>query len=145
FAVGHTIVVSRGLLDVLPDEASLAMVLAHELGHIVLGHRVNTNFAFSDRMFFPDEKTYQRLDFERKPADEAAADEKAVELLKKSPYNQKLANAGLFLRALQDRAPELKALIRPHLGNGLAKGNELRMASLTGSAPQLEEKRVDQI
>jgi hypothetical protein len=29
FAVGHTIVISRGLLDVLPDEASLAMVLAH--------------------------------------------------------------------------------------------------------------------
>jgi Zn-dependent protease with chaperone function len=38
FTVGHTIVVSRGLLDVLPDEASLAAVLAHELGHIVLGH-----------------------------------------------------------------------------------------------------------
>ncbi len=31
FTVGHTIVVSRGLLDVLPDEASLAMTLAHEL------------------------------------------------------------------------------------------------------------------
>ena len=39
FTIGHTIVVSRGLLDVLPDEASLAMVLAHELGHIALGHR----------------------------------------------------------------------------------------------------------
>src|SRR5216117_380057 len=34
FTVGHTIVVSRGLLDVLPDEAPLAMMLAHELGHI---------------------------------------------------------------------------------------------------------------
>ena len=29
---------SRGLLDVLPDEATLAAVLAHELAHIVLGH-----------------------------------------------------------------------------------------------------------
>ena len=38
FTIGHTIVVSRGLVDVLPDEASLATVLAHELGHIVLGH-----------------------------------------------------------------------------------------------------------
>ncbi|MGA8215883.1 MAG: M48 family metalloprotease, partial [Candidatus Sulfotelmatobacter sp.] len=34
FTIGHTIVISRGLLDVLPDEASLAMVLAHELSHI---------------------------------------------------------------------------------------------------------------
>jgi Zn-dependent protease with chaperone function len=37
FSVGNTIVVSRGLIDVLPDEASLAMVLSHELAHIVLG------------------------------------------------------------------------------------------------------------
>src|SRR2546428_173986 len=49
FTVGHTIVVSRGLLDVLPDEASLAMMLAHELGHIALGHRINTKLAFTDR------------------------------------------------------------------------------------------------
>ena len=37
FSAGNTIVVSRGLVDVLPDEASLAMVLSRELGHIVLG------------------------------------------------------------------------------------------------------------
>ena len=29
FSVGNTIVVSRGLIDVLPDEASLAMVLSY--------------------------------------------------------------------------------------------------------------------
>ena len=37
FTIGHTIVISRGLLDVLPDEASLAMALAHEFSHIALG------------------------------------------------------------------------------------------------------------
>ena len=36
FTIGHTVVLSRGLIDVLPDEASLAAILAHELGHIVL-------------------------------------------------------------------------------------------------------------
>jgi hypothetical protein len=34
FSVGQTIVISRGLLDVLPDEASLATALAGELAHI---------------------------------------------------------------------------------------------------------------
>src|SRR5271155_4106486 len=34
FSVGNTIVISRGLIDVLPDEASLAAVLSHELAHI---------------------------------------------------------------------------------------------------------------
>src|SRR5207244_6109737 len=33
FTIGHTIVLSRGLIDVLPDEASLATMVAHELGH----------------------------------------------------------------------------------------------------------------
>src|SRR5262249_27536042 len=37
FTIGHTIVLSRGLLDVMPDESTLAMVLAQELGHIALG------------------------------------------------------------------------------------------------------------
>src|ERR1041385_898811 len=34
FTVGHTIVLSRGLIDVLPDEATLAAFLSHELAHI---------------------------------------------------------------------------------------------------------------
>src|SRR3984885_9795004 len=42
FTIGHTIVISRGLLDVLPDEASLAMMLAHEVSHIVLGPPFDT-------------------------------------------------------------------------------------------------------
>ena len=145
FTIGRTIVVSRGLLDVLPDEASLAMVLAHELSHIALGHRFDTKLAFNDSVLFPDEKTFERLDFSRDPADEEAADQKALDLLAKSPYKDKLGNAGLFLKALQKRAPQLKHLIRPHLGNSLAGGETMRMSALLNSAPQLETRRVDQI
>lgn len=145
FTIGHTIVVSRGLIDVLPDEASLAMVLAHELSHIALGHKLDTKLAFNDRMFFPDEETFERLDFQRSAADEAAADKKALELLANSPYKDKLGNAGLFLKALQARAPELRNLIRPHLGNRMANGKSMRMSALLNNAPQLETRRVDQI
>jgi hypothetical protein len=95
FTIGRTIVVSRGLLDVLPDEASLAMVLAHELSHIVLGHRLDTRLAFNDSVLFPDEKTFERLDFTRDTADEEAADQRALDLLANSPYKDKLSNAGL--------------------------------------------------
>jgi peptidase M48-like protein len=143
FTIGHTIVMSRGLLDVLPDEASLAMVLAHELSHIVLGHPFDTKLAFNDKLFFPDEQSFQRLDFKQRPADEEAADTKAMELLKNSPYKDKLSNAGLFLKALQQKSPDLPKLIRPHLGNGFGAGN--RMAALLSSAPALDEKRLDQI
>jgi hypothetical protein len=145
FTIGHTIVISRGLLDVLPDEASLAMVLAHELSHIVLGHPFDTKLAFNDRMFFPDEDSFQRMDFKRRPADEEAADTKALELLKNSPYKDKLGTAGLFLKELQERAPDLPNLIRPHLGNSFAAGKSIRMSALLASAPQLDAKRTDQI
>lgn len=145
FTIGHTIVISRGLLDVLPDEASLAMVLSHELAHIVLGHRLDTTLAFSDKMLFPDQDSFQRFDFKRNPADEEAADAKALELLKNSPYKDKIANAGLFLKALQERAPDLPNLIRPHLGNSLAGGKSIRMENLIASAPALDDKSVGQI
>jgi hypothetical protein len=147
FTIGHTIVISRGLLDVLPDEASLAMILAHELGHIVLGHKLDTQMAFNDRLFFPDEDSFQRMDFKRRPSEEEAADAKALELLRNSPYKDKLGTAGLFLKSLQEHTPELPNLIRPHLGNGFAwdNGKDVRMAALLASAPALEPNRTDQI
>lgn len=145
FTIGHTIVISRGLLDVLPDEGSLAMTLAHELSHIALGHRIDTKFAFNDRFFFPDENTFQRMDFARIPAEEEAADKKALALLENSPYKDKLASAGLFLKALEARGPELTSLIRPHMGNRMENGKSIRMSALLSSAPQLEMQRIDQI
>ncbi len=145
FTIGHTIVMSRGLLDVLPDEASLAMVLAHELSHIVLGHSFDTKLAFNDKLFFPDDETFRRLDFKRSSADEEAADAKAIDLLKNSPYKDKLGNAGLFLKALQEKAPDLPNLIRPHLGNSFSGGKSIRMSSLMAATPALDDQRLDQI
>jgi hypothetical protein len=145
FTIGHTIVVSKGLLDVLPDEASLAMVLARELSHIALGHQMDTKFAFNDRMFFADEDTFSTMNFKRSSLDEEEADKKAIEILANSPYKDKLGNAGLFLKALQARAPELKNLIRARLGDGLVNGKTLRMSALLNGAPQLDERKKDQI
>jgi Peptidase family M48 len=146
FTVGHTIVISRGLLDVLPDEASLAMVLAHELGHIALGHRLDTKYAFGDRMVFPDEDTLTRIQLARDPYEEEAADKKAVEFLQNSPYKDKLPNAGLFLRALQARSKELPSLITPQFGARMAKGQDVvRMSALLQSAPALQTTDLAQI
>jgi len=146
FTIGHTIVISRGLLDVLPDEPALAMVLAHELGHIVLGHQLDTKYAFSDRMIFPDEQSFSRIALGHRPEEEQEADKKGLELLNNSPYKDKLGNAGLFLRALDDRSKELPALITPHYGNRMVKGsNGVRMADLMQTAPQLQTKDLTQI
>jgi len=146
FSVGNTIVVSRGLIDVLPDEGSLAMVLSHELAHIVLGHNLGSQYAFNDRMLFSDEVTYQNLGFKHIPEEETAADKKAIEMLKNSPYAQKLDSAGLFIKALQARAPQLSALLQAHLGNNIAEnGTVTRLAQLATSAPALDWNKLDQI
>ncbi len=115
--MGHTIVLSRGLIDVLPDEASLAAILAHELGHVVLGHRMDTQFAFFNRVRFNEKETFRHFGFARTPEEEQAANQKGIELLKKSPYKEQPGTARLFLKALRDRSKEIPNLISPHLGN----------------------------
>ena len=146
FTIGHTVVVSRGLLDVLPDEACLAMVLAHELGHIALGHRLDTKYAFGDRMVFPDEETFSRIQLARDPHEEEEDDKKAVEFLRNSPYKDKLGSAGLFLRALEVRSKELPSLITPQFGSRMAKKDSvLRMSSLLQTAPTLQITDINQV
>ena len=147
FSVGNTIVVSRGLIDVLPDEASLAMVLSHELAHIVLGHNLGSKFAFNDRMLFSDESTYNNFGFRHNPDEETAADAKAMELLKNSPYAQKLDVPSLFLKELSERAPSLNALLTAHLGNSFTndKGQLVRLSALATSGPALDPNKLDQI
>jgi hypothetical protein len=119
YAMGHTIVVSRGLLDVLPDEATLAAILAHELAHIVLGHPMDTEFAFFNRLRVNEKDTYRRFGFSRPRDEERAANQKGSELLMKSPYKDQLNTAQCFLQALHSRSKEIPNLVRPHLGNSI--------------------------
>jgi hypothetical protein len=144
--IGHTIVLSRGMIDVLPDEASLAMILAHELAHITLGHSIDTKYAFEDRMFFRDEDSFKDVYLRHEEKEEIDADQRAIEYLKNSPYKDKLGSAGLFLRALSARAGQLPHLLQTNIGDSLVRDRNLvRMAELMQSAPQLETKKLDQI
>jgi hypothetical protein len=147
FSLAYTIVLSRGLIDVLPDEASLAMVLSHELAHIALGHKLDPKYAFNDRMIVSDEELLSHLDFTRPQSDEAAADAKGIEFLKNSPYKANLAQAGLFLRAATEAAPRVPHMFGAHMGNGLTQGKDdvIRMSSLITAAPELKARNVDQI
>ena len=139
FTIGHTIVLSRGLIDVLPDEASLATMLAHELGHVVLAHRMDPTLGFFDNLLVEDKDTFRHFGFARTPEEERTASEKAAQILDKisckssgspAPEGQtapsggqtaaqcyQFGNAGLFLRALEARQKQVPNLISGHLGN----------------------------
>jgi hypothetical protein len=145
-SLNHTILLSRGLIDVLPDEASLAAVLAHELAHIVLGHPINTKYAFEDRLLFDDPSILRRVKVGRDRQEEAAADEKAIEIMRKSPYKDSLPKVGLFLRMLSERSQQVPHLIKPLLGNRMSDSKkDLRLTGLMEQAPTLELRDKDQI
>jgi Peptidase family M48 len=138
YAMGHTIVMSRGLLDVLPDEASLAALLAHELAHIVLGHRMDTQFAFFDRLRFDEKDAFRRFAFSRSLEEELAANEKGSELLIKSPYKDQLATAQIFLQALKSRSKEIPNLISPHLGDRIPTNWTIASAAPSAQTPKVK-------
>ncbi len=145
-SLNHTILLSRGLIDVLPDEASLAAVLAHELSHILLGHSMNTKYAFEDRLLFDDPSIARHVQVGRDEKEETAADAKAIEILQKSPYKDSLPKVGLFLRMLSDRSTDVPHLIKPLIGNRMADTRkDLRMSGLMNQAPTLELRDKDQI
>jgi len=125
FTIGHTIVLSRGLIDVLPDEASLAAILSHELGHVVLRHRMDTQFAFLSNLRFNEKKTFRHFAFARTAQEEQAASQKGIELLKNSPYGEQSGTAPVFLQALRNRSKEIPNLVSPHLGDSWIAGSKV--------------------
>jgi hypothetical protein len=145
FVMGRTIVISRGLLNILPDEATLAAVLAHELAHIVLGHSVGAGYLSGLTLPFSDLEIFARLNFHFDPAKEADADKKGLELFSKSPYKDQLANAGLFLKTLEARSPQLPNLLHGRFSNDFGSSHLVGMQALANSGEHLQMDRVDQI
>ena len=145
FVVGRTIVVSKGLLDVLPDEASLAAVLAHELAHIVLKHSLSGEYLTSLASPFSDLEIFSRFDFRFTAAQEAQADVTGQELLSNSPYKNQLGHAGLFLKALEARSRQLPNLMHGRFSNDFGSSHLVGMSTLTSSGGRLQMSRLDQV
>ena len=144
--VGNTILISKGLIDTLPNEPAIASVVAMELAHIAMGHHIDTRYAFNDRLLFPDESTFQRIDMYHSDHDNLDAAKKAMEYLQNSMYKDQLPTAGLYYAQLVDRGKVLKALNTPKLGDSLLKPDGTPwMADLQKMAPKLNWDDLTQI
>ena len=154
-AIGNTIIVSKSLLDttgvVTQDGAqqmgNLNAILAFQLAHIILGHRLDTKYAFSDRLLFPTNSVFNRIPMHHTDADNAAAAKKAMELLSAKELEPGQQFFGLYLRQLQDRVKSLKALNEPMLGDGLVKSDTdstFWLAPIMAKAPKLDMKDLKQ-
>ena len=136
--VGNTILISKGLIDSLPNEPAIASVVAMELAHIAMGHHIDTRYAFNDRLMFPDTATFQRIDMYHSDHDNAEAAKRALEYLNNSLYKDQLPDAGLYYAQLVDRSKALKQLNTPKLGDSLLKQDGTPwMAELQHRSPKL--------
>ena len=140
FTVGHTILISRGLLDILPDEASLAMVLAHELGHILSGHTLADRWAVRDWSVLLVEDHFDHFDFPIDAPVEQAANAKTIQLLNGSPYKDKLGNSVQFLQMLGTQTQSIPSLISPHLISEVPLANLL--LTFAHSTPASKEQSI---
>jgi hypothetical protein len=137
--VGNTILISKGLIDSLPNEPAIASVVAMELAHVAMGHRIDTRYAFNDRLMFPDTATFQRIALYHTDHDNVEAAKRAMEYLRNSLYKDQLPDAGLYYAQLVDRSKALKALNSPKLGDSLLKADGTTwMADLQHMSPKLD-------
>ena len=140
FSIGHTVVISRGLLDVLPDEATLATILAQEMADIIVSKPSTDQWGFNDTTNVNTVEALEQFSFRDTPDQVQVASAKAIELLKNSIYKDKLAVPGLFLKQLDAESKQLPSLISPHIGNRV-----MLYSALITSSPALDATKIDQI
>jgi hypothetical protein len=145
--VGNTILVSKGLIDTMPrNEATIASVIAMQLAHIAMGHHIDTRYAFNDRLMFPDEASFRRINMNHNDHDNQEAAPRAQNYMEASMYKDQMPTAGLFWAQLAERGPALKALNTPKLGDSLLKADGTPwMATLAKTAPRINWDDLTQI
>ena len=155
FAVGNTIVLSKGLIDtsaVLSADGdqqlgNLNALLAFQLAHILSGHQLDTKYAFNSRLMFPDNLTFRRIPMHHTDADNIEAATKAIELLKPAELAASQRCFGLYLQQLQARVQHLPTLTQPLMGDGLVKSDTDRtfwLAPLIARSDKLTIQNLDQ-
>jgi hypothetical protein len=154
-AIGNTILLSKSLIDStavvtqdgLQQAGNLNALLAFQLAHIILGHRLDTKFAFNDTLIFPTVAVFNRISMHHSDADNAEAAKKAVQLLSAKELVDGQQYFGLYLKQLQQQSKALPSLNAPMLGDALVKSDAdptFWMASLIAKAPKLDVKDIKQ-
>jgi hypothetical protein len=154
-AIGNTIVISKSLLDTTAvvtqdgqqQMGNLNAILAFQIAHIILAHRLDTKYAFNDRLLFPSTAVFNRIPMHHTDADNTAAAKKAMELLNAKELDAGQQYFSLYLQQLQQRVKSLKALNEPMIGDGLTKSDEdptFWMQAITAKGPKLDMKDLKQ-
>jgi hypothetical protein len=154
-AIGNTILLSKGLIDttsIITSDGAQQMgnlngLLAFQLAHIILGHRLDTKYAFSDRLLFPSTSVFERIPMHHTDADNEEAAKEAMKLLGTKELAGGQQYFGLYLQQLQTRLKGLPALNTPMIGDALIKSDKdttFWMQALVNKGIKLDMKDLKQ-
>lgn len=154
-AVGNTIILSKGLIDTTSVPSSdgaqqmgnLNALLAFQVAHVILGHRLDTKYAFNDRLLFPSASVFDRIPMHHTAVDNTEAAKKAMQLLSVKELADGQKYFGLYLQQLQQRVKALPALNQPMIGDGLVKSdsdNTFWMEAMVPKGIKLDMKDLKQ-
>ena len=148
FSVGNTIIVSRGLLNLVPGDSVLAFLLARQVAYILLGNANNVPSLSTETLFTESGKhEFPGLGIHVRPEQEKAADSEATLFVQQSPYKNADADARMFLSQLNSGCGRFPNLIRARFGASIVssdhslqakgdaryvKGSELRFTNRYG-------------
>lgn len=142
--VGHTIIVSRGLINVVPDETTLAILLAQELGSLIDSenppHREGFGNVPVPAMGVPAKKALRHFQFRAPARHQSPYGERALAIVRNSRYAPSLGDARPFFEQLYKQSRLLPQLIRPSLAN-----EAYRITPLLESATPSQPEQVGQI
>ncbi len=117
--IGNTIVLSKGLIDVLPTEADIAAVLSFQLAHIVLDHPFYRHYVVGSALHYPHGSNLEMIRMDHSDADNSSAAQEAINLLQGSVYARELSEPKRFFQQLYARSKSLPALTSPLIGDSL--------------------------
>jgi len=154
-AVGNTIILSKGLIDTTSVPSSdgsqqmgnLYAILAFQVAHVILGHRLDTKYAFNDRLLFPSASVFERIPMHHTAVDNNEAARKAMQLLNVKELADGQKYFGLYLQQLQQRVKALPALNQPMIGDGLVRSdsdNTFWMEAMLPKGIKLDMKDLKQ-
>ena len=154
-SVGNTILISKSLLDTTAvpsadgkqaeQQGDLNTLLAFQIAHILLGHHIDTKYAFNDHLMFPQESAFQHIPMHHTDEENVAAAKKAMELMSVADLSDGQKYFGLYLQQLQAREKGLHSLTEAQIGDGLTKEDgTFWMQALVSKSPKLNNTDLQQ-
>jgi len=140
--VGNTLLLSRGMIETMPNEETIASAIAFELSHLVLRGTANdSRYSFADNTMIRDKDLMHKFRFSHNDEQNTKAAELAVKLLRKSMYGEKLNNIALYYHQMERSSEHLREIYNPQFGDSM-----LSDAGRPWILPQLQKlpQKMDQ-